>query len=198
MAFPVLETPHTELPDQTRLGDLDFSTENSIPSPSKDYHRGGNDLLKQIQGMRAQEPQQRTPLNRLPGGDRRNNNGGNRNEFTPLLKSATHNNRVLHSSSRFPRNGGYLDKENASKMKTPQALKASYRDESPALPLNSSVIQEEDTGSNADMDNTEDPAPPPVSSSSVSTPMTTLPRRGEGPLDHGRQHGYTAGARSRK
>lgn len=172
MAFPVLDTPRTELGDQTRLtgaADLEFSTENSIPSPSKE----GHDLLKQIRGMRIAD--NGTPRSRLPLTERRAM--PNKNEFTPLLKSATRN--------RVSQPNGILNKENRY-LKTPQALKNSYRSNSPALPLNSSVILEENTESSApDGGDSEAPIPNVSSSSALSTPMVALPRRGEGPLDQG-------------
>ena len=167
MAFPVLDTPRTELGDQTRLtnvAELDFSTENSISSPSKE-----NDLLKQIRSMRA--PDNKTPRSRLPLTERRN--VPSKNEFTPLLKSATRN--------WFAQSGAGLNKENR-KLKTPQALKDGYRSDSPALPFNDSIILEENTASSA-ADDQETPIPPVGSSSALSTPIVALPRRGDGPLE---------------
>lgn len=184
MAFPILDTPQTELGDHTRLThapDNDFSTENSIPSPSKD----GNDLLRQIRGMRA--PEKHSPRSRIPLTDRRNI--PTKNEFTPLLKSATKN-RFAQSSASIP------ERENG-KLRTPKGLKDSYGGESPQLPLNSSVIAEEHTGSSATGADEKDETPMPQisSSSALSTPMVAANRRGDGPLDH---HGNLATLREQE
>lgn len=169
MVFTIIDTPRTEIGDQTRmsgLNDFEYSTQHSIPSPSKD----SNDLLKQIRGMRPSNA--RTPLNRAPFGDRRNL--PSKAEFTPLLKSATKNNHVRSNVDV---------KENVLPMETPQAAKRAFEGDSVALPFNSSVMMEEHTGS--DQHDADGPSMvPPVSSSSpVSTPMAP-PRRGEGPLDN--------------
>jgi len=172
MVAPILDTPRTDLGDLTRFSnaaDLDFTVDNSIPSPTKD----SNDLLKQIRGMGG--PNIRTPRPRAPFMDRRNL--PSKNEFTPLLKSATRN-RLMHSSGP--------GKENRN-LQTPAGLKASYGVDSPGLPLNSSIMHEELTESSAgDGDGQATTIPPVSSSSALSTPMAVLPRRGEGPLDNGR------------
>ena len=182
MAFPAIDTPRTELVDQTRLSnaaDLDFSTEQSIPSPSK---LPQNDLLRQMRSMRSPKVPNQTPRSRIPLGDQR---GGrpSKKEFTPLLKSAT-GNRFMHSASK-----SRFGKENTRHLQTPQALKASLRsDDSPDLPMNSSVIMEEpeEDGSTADAEQNGIivPALPLSGSSALSTPMAVLPRRGDGPLDN--------------
>lgn len=166
MAFKVLDTPRTDYGDQSRFGDLDLTTATSIPSPSKDK----NDLLSQIRGMRG--PSITTPRNRPVFGDRRNKSS--KHEFTPLLKSAARNN--LARSNIY-------DKENH--LRTPAGLRAGYGDNSPGLPLHSSTILEDHTGSsNGEASGT--PVLPRTSSSAVSTPMAILSNRGEGPLDNGR------------
>ena len=178
MAFPSIETPRTEFGDQTNLlngaADIDFSTQNSIPSPSKD----GNDLIKHLRGMRAPNGNRQSPRSRLPLVERRN--APSKNEFTPLLKSAARNRQARHS--------GAFGKEN--QMQTPTALKASYRGgSSPPLPLNSSIIREEQefTGSElADGDGGRTPMPPASSSSAMSTPMMLRPRTEEEARENGR------------
>jgi len=168
MVFSILDTPKSEAGDRTRLsaaGDLDFTNDDSIMSPTK----GSNDLLRQIHGMRSD---MQTPRARLPLGDRRNL--AFKNEFTPLLKSAAKN--------RLARGIG---KEN-SQLETPIGLKSGYGQDSPALPFNSSVMIEEHTGSSLGDSNPQATPVPVISSSPASTPMAILPNRGEGPLDHGR------------
>lgn len=166
--MPYIDTPRTELGDHTRLsvGDLDNFTENSIPSPSKD----GNDLLKQIKSMR--NPNMRTPGARAPFGNRRN---VQKNEFTPLMKSA--------ATNRF-RRSNFLSNQENTPLKTPAGLKAGWGMDSPALPLNSSMIREEYTGSPTRSEvGDATPQPPAPSSSAVSTPVA-LTRRNEGPLEN--------------
>ena len=169
MAYAMVDTPRTEAADQTRLtqaDNLDF-TENSIPSPSRD----GNNLVQQMRALR--KPAHRTPRSRMPFADRRNI--PSKQEFTPMLKSATRN--------RFTAAAGQENKH----LETPAGLKDSYNGTgSPALPFNSSVLIEEHTGSSAGDGNEQgSPIPLPISSSSaVSTPMAVLPRRGEDPLDN--------------
>ena len=169
MAMPYIDTPRTEFADHTRLsaGDLDNFTENSIPSPSKD----GNDLLKQIKAMRG--PSLQTPRSRAPFGNRRN---VQKNEFTPLLKSA--------ATNRFMRSAMY-NQENATPLKTPAGLKAGYSVDSPALPLNSSIIREEYTGSPMGPDDgSRTPQAPAPSSSAMSTPVALMAKVGDGPLEN--------------
>lgn len=169
MVFSILDTPRSEAGDQTRfsaVGDLDFTNDDSILSPTK----GGNGLVGQIRGMRND---MHTPRARPALGDRRN--FASKNEFTPLLKSAAKN--------RLARGMG---KEN-NQVHTPASLKPGYSVDSPALPFNSSVMIEDHTGSSLGDSNPQGtPAGPMISSSSASTPMAILPNRGEGPLDHGR------------
>lgn len=148
------------------LNDIDLSTQQSIPSPSKD----GNDLLKQIRGMRPSNS--RTPLSRAPFSNRQNL--PSKAEFTPLLKSATKNNQ---------RRSNGASKENARLLETPAAFKRQFVGDSPALPFNSSVIMEEHTGSDQpDLDGPSMAGPAVSSSSALSTPVAPA-RKGEGPLD---------------
>lgn len=158
MAPPIMETPRSELADLARLSDgddfADLPTQSSLPSPIK---KGNTTALRS-----------RTPL-----AVRRN--VPSKNEFTPLLKSATKN-RMAFSRTR--------GKENAMP-ETPAVLKAGYSFDSPGLPQNSSIVLDEQTGSSVGA-NDERPTPlPPVSSSSVmSTPVPS--KQQDGPLDHGR------------
>lgn len=168
MVFTIIDTPRTEVGDQTRMSgfnDLDLSTQQSMPSPSKD----GNDLLKQIRGMRPSSTQ--TPLGRLPFGDRRNL--PSKAEFTPLLKSAARNN---HRRSNGERN------ENARLSETPTVFRRPPGVDSPALPFNSSVMLEDNTGSEHFDADGPSLAPPITSSSIASTPIAPS-HRGDGPLD---------------
>ena len=158
MIPPIMQTPHGGLADLTRLSDgddlADLPTQSSLPSPIK---KGNTTALRS-----------RTPL-----AVRRN--ALSKNEFTPLLKSATKN-RMAFSRMRGKENG---------MPETPAALKAGFSYDSPGLPQNSSVVLDEQTGSSMGA-NEEQPTPlPPVSSSSVmSTPVA--PKQQDGPLDHGR------------
>lgn len=164
MAFPVLDTPRTDFgASTTQAGDLADLSQDSIPSPSKD----NNDLLKQIRGLRA--PQTRTARLRTPLGDRRN--VPSKAEFTPLLKSATRNRSALNA----------YGKEN--KPKTPAGFKDSLRSDGADLPINSSIILEEETGSSAGDQGT--PVAPVSSSSALTTPMPAFSRRGQNGGDGG-------------
>lgn len=157
MAFRALETPRTDFGASVTQhpGDLDdFTTRNSIPSPSKD----GNDLLHQIRGMR---PPAATPRNRPALADRRN--APNHNEFTPLLKSATRNRRIMTD-----RSSGSNQENN--KPATPAGFRESYRSDAGELPVNSSMLMEEETRSSAgDLHAAQ--YLPPSSSSVMSTPL---------------------------
>lgn len=164
MAFPVLDTPRTDFgASTTQAGDLADLTQDSIPSPSKD----NNDLLKQIRGLRA--PPSRVPRARTPLASRQNVPA--KNEFTPLLKSATRNRSALN----------ILGKEN--KPNTPAGFRDSFRSDGPELPVNSSVILEEETGSSIGGQGT--PVAPVSSSSALTTPMPAFSRRGQNGGDGG-------------
>lgn len=154
----MIGTPRYGIDDVSGAGtteDLgDFQTQSSLPSPLK---------RREIQ----------TPRSRVPLVERRNPNA--KNEFTPLLKSATKN-RMAFSRAKGKENGV---------PHTPAALKPGYSYDSPGLPMNSSIILEEQTGSSLGA-NDEQPTPlPPVSSSStMSTPVPA--RQPDGLLDNGR------------
>lgn len=177
------DTPGTEAGDLTRFtaADMTFSMEQPFLSPSKDPQ---NDLVRQMKG-RGGNNTVKTPRGRNSLVDRKN--GPARNEFTPLLKSAAHN--------RFRAYNQAEDKENDDDMlhsilsgrapATPAYLKPGYREgATPGLPTNSSIIDDELTGSSQGEGT---PMPPAVASSSImSTPIPVLPQRGHGgPLDHG-------------
>ncbi|KAI9822425.1 MAG: hypothetical protein M1827_000144 [Pycnora praestabilis] len=172
MAFPMIDTPHTEAGNATHLthaGDFDFSMENSFQSPSKD----NNDLIKQMQNSRK-GINLKTPRSRAPFGDRRNLLAPPAHgEFTPLLKSVTKSNLLRQQS-----NG----KENGIPH-TPAFLKPGYKNaDSPALPAESSGIYGGDnTGSSFEGEDGEStPVPQVASSSAASTPLAMLPRRDGG------------------
>lgn len=188
MAFTYVDTPRTEAGDRTNFSaaNLSFSLDQAYPSPSKDP---SNNLLHQLKsrngGAVLRTPRARNALSNV-------RNAGARNEFTPLLKSAAHS-RFFHSSRKL--NGLHEEKENEGSAddlvnsmmaagpggvpRTPAYLKPGYVEvQTPGLPVNSSVLDEDHTGSSAGMDRT--PAPPNVASSSLmSTPMPILPPRGE-------------------
>lgn len=152
MAIPALGSARTELADMSRLDDL--HTQSSLPSPVK------------------RQPNQ-TPNRRNVLADRRNI--PTKNEFTPLLKSATKN-RMLFSRTKGKENGLPA---------TPAALKPGFQSYTPGLPLSSSIILEEQTGSSLDVnDEIATSLPPVASSSAISTPIA--PRQNSGPLDSGR------------
>ena len=169
MAFNYIGTPRTEVGDQTNLtaANLSFSEVQPFGSPSKDPSNNLVQQLKSRNGAQAlKTPRARNALNSL-------RNPGARNEFTPLLKSAAHN-RFAQSSKRsrsIPE-----EKENTSEdiinsmlgagpngpPRTPAYLKPGYVDaQTPGLPINSSMLDGEHTGSSAGT-----PMPPPVASSS--------------------------------
>ncbi|KAL2355999.1 putative spindle-pole body protein, partial [Cryomyces antarcticus] len=171
MAGHMIETPRTEVGDQTRLTAhaLDFSMEQSFQSPSKD----SNDLLRQLRGARG-GPATKTPQTRNVLGDRRNPPG--KPEFTPLLKSASRN-RLLGRDQKGKDDGV---------PQTPAFLKPGYTSNTPSLPVDSSaVMYGEHTGSSADLDDQGTPAPPAPSSSAMSTPIPMPNRKGEGLLNDG-------------
>lgn len=157
MAFPMLDTPRTDFGasvTQYPGGLDDFTTENSIPSPSKD----GNDLLRQIRGMRNPIV---TPMSRVPLADRRNPQPA-RAEFTPLLKSATRNRRIQTGRRK---SDSHHDLE---KPPTPAGFRDSFRSDAGELPINSSVLEEETASSAGDL------IAAPMVPSSSSAPVTPL------------------------
>lgn len=152
-----LDTPRgTDAGDMTRLQtEIDFSREESFHPPA-----GRDNLFKQMSGARTP----RNPLAAL-------RNANAKNEFTPMLKSATAN--------RTRQVNGLLK----GGLATPAALKPGYDFVgSPALPEASTMNAISSSFSESGVDG-QTPVPQ-ASSSAMSTPMA-LPRRGEGELDSG-------------
>jgi len=180
MAAPYINTPATERGDATSLlaHDIDFSFAQPFGSPSKNP---AENLRNQMRGMRGQTRQQtmQTPRVRNALVDKRNAGGMKQQEFTPLLKSAQRNQMLQRSRLE--------DKENAGVPDTPAAFRSSYASQSEALPVNSSMLDGEHTGSSANAAGEDTPVAPVASSSMMdSTPMPQLPKRGEGGvLDQG-------------
>ena len=160
MVLPgIIETPHTEAGNATYLsnGVPDFSIEPSFVDDVGHRFRGNDNRNGLI-----------TPGARRPLTDRRNAPGGNQGvEFTPLLKS------VARTTLARQANG-----QNAVPP-TPAVLKAGYQStgNSPALPLDATVLNGGDTESSFDQEDAGATTIPPVSSSSMpSTPLATLPK----------------------
>ncbi len=148
-------TPRTEVGDTTRMtaNELSFSREESFHAPAD-----RDKLFKQMGGARTP----RNPLAIL-----RNPNA--KNEFTPMLKSATAN--------RTRQVNGLLN----GKITTPAAMKPGFQMSNTPLPEASTFdIQSSSFGDSIDG---RTPVPDP-SSSVMSTPMA-LPRRAEGELGNG-------------
>lgn len=154
MAHSYLDTPRTEAADMTRFTqpDIDFSKEESFQAPA-----GRDTLFNQMSGARTP----RAPLAQL-----RNHNA--KNEFTPMLKSATAN-RTRQVNNLL--NG---------KLTTPAALKPGF--DLGGSPLPDATALESSSFSETSI-NGRTPIPQ-ASSSAMSTPMA-LPRRAEGELDTG-------------
>ena len=183
MAGNYVDTPGTERVDATSIshaGDLDFSIAQPFASPSKNP---AEDLRNQMRGLRnngrAQPQVMQTPRMRNPLLDRRNPAAA-RQEFTPLLKSATRNQlfqqSVLGDEKENSMSRGVPD--------TPAGFRSSYGSDVHALPIDSSML-DEDTGSSAPPIDATPMAPAATSSMLSSTPMTEVPRRENGVLDHG-------------
>src|SRR5690348_16803092 len=155
MANFLPQTPGTEVGDATRFTqhDLSFSREESFQAPA-----GRDELFKKMSGARTP----RNPLAAL-----RNPNA--KNEFTPMLKSATAN-RTRQVSGLLP-----------GKMTTPAALKNGFRVSDSPLPEASALDMHSSSFDHSIDGRTQLPDP---SSSAMSTPMA-LPRRAEGELDIG-------------
>lgn len=133
--------------------DASFSMEASFQAPA-----GRDNLFKQMSGARTP----RNPLAAL-----RNPNA--KNEFTPMLKSATAN--------RTRQINGLLD----GKITTPAAMKPGFVMSNTPLP-EASMFDADMSSFSRSIDG-RTPVPDP-SSSAMSTPMA-LPRRAEGELDTG-------------
>ena len=135
--------------------------------------------MRGLRNGRSQHQAMQTPRMRNPLLDRRNPAAA-RQEFTPLLKSATRN-QLLHQSVIGD------EKENSMNRgvpDTPAGFRSSYASEVHALPIDSSML-DDDTGSSAPPVDATPMAPAATSSMLSSTPMTEVPRRENGVLDHG-------------
>ena len=171
-----IPTPRTEIGDATRLTQtdhhFDFSAISNLPSPSKER----NDLFQSFAGGRGaslKTPRGRTALRSLP-----NPSAGLMSEFTPLLKSAAKN-------RQYRANGSSDNKENGKGVPaTPAVLKPGYVSHTPSLAqIDNSALYGENTSSSTGQDEPT-PIPPAASSSAVSTPAVSLPKRGEGGVLH--------------
>ncbi|TDZ28984.1 Spindle pole body protein pcp1 [Colletotrichum spinosum] len=164
-----LDTPRTHVGDATYLSrqpDFDMSQEASFQSPAKD-----DNLLQQLRNGRSGGINLRTPRGRAPFMDRKNLPAGlGGAEFTPMLKSAT------RSSARCG-----LGKENGAVPNTPSVNKMDD-DMTPIPNIDTSMYH-----SRSFVDRTS--LPEVDSTSTASTPLVVLPRRGDGkgPLQDGNQ-----------
>ncbi|KAI9889031.1 MAG: hypothetical protein M1814_006034 [Vezdaea aestivalis] len=173
-----LETPRTENATAKFHTDslLDLSIEPSFHSPTRG-RKNGSTILTQ-NGRKSQTL--KTPNTRTPLLDRRNGQPPVSNaEFTPLLKSAHRN---------LARQRG---KEN-NRPEMPAILRGGLESiaGSPALPVNSSGIFQNEGSSIFAIDEAAaaTPLPPIASSSAMSTPLAMLPKKdgGGAPDDGGR------------
>ncbi|KAK4988602.1 hypothetical protein LTR66_007267 [Elasticomyces elasticus] len=179
MAFLPSSPGRTDAGEFTQLEAPNMSFSVAYPSPSKDPK---NDLLSQMRSKRSGGSHSllRTPNTRNALGNLRNPSA--KPEFTPLLKSAARN-RLMSLDLN--------DKENTFGMRngvpeTPAAMRPGYQSHTPALPMNSSMIDGEHTTSSAELEGGSTPGPPVESSSAMSTPIPALPKRGEaGVLEQG-------------
>lgn len=155
MPGPFIDTPRTERGDQTHaILDQDFSEMPSFIPPS-----GADDLMKAVRNKTGRQNYLTTPSARNHLAQLRNPN--TKPEFTPLLQSAVRNQQV--------RRGEY--KQNG--IATPAAMKPGFQLSSPALPEVSEIGDDNPSTE-------ETPIPIPESSSAImSTPIPTLPQRGE-------------------
>ena len=149
------DTPRTEVGDITRLTTIEpsFSMEETFHAPTD-----RDNLFNQMSGAR-------TPRNNLAS--RRNLNA--KNEFTPMLKSATTN--------RTRQVNGLFD----GKLTTPAAMKPGFQVSNTPLPEASTYDIESSSYADSVDGRTEMPN---LSASDMSTPMA-LPRRSEGEMDGG-------------
>ena len=153
-----VDTPRTDAVDRTRFTIPDLSELPSFQAPA-----GKDDLMKAVRNQGNRQHVFATPSARAPLASR-HRQMPNKNEFTPLLKSATKNRMML----------GREEKENGV-MATPAALKPGFQLSSPNVPEASSI-------DNSSMISDRTPVAD-VNSSSFenSTPMA-LPK---GQLDNG-------------
>lgn len=175
MAAPYINTPGTERGDVTNFSahNLDMSFAQPFASPSKNP---SENLRNHMKGMRGAQQPMKTPRVRNALVDRRNPGGPKSQEFTPLLKSAQRN-RMLQQSI-------LEEKENeidGGVPNTPAAFRSSYASQATQLPVNSSMLDGEDTASSANGDLQATPVAPVASSSMLdSTPMAQMPDRANG------------------
>lgn len=151
----LLETPRTEVGDMTRFttNEPSFSMEETFHAPAD-----RDNLFQKTSGART--PRAQVASRRNPSA---------KNEFTPMLKSATAN--------RTRQVTGLFD----GKMTTPLAMKPGFQVSQTPLPEASTFdIQSSSFAESVD-GRTQLPDP---SSSAMSTPMA-LPRRAEGEMDQG-------------
>lgn len=178
MAGRFVDSPRTERGDETRFSQTDmpeFSALKSFISPTK----GQNDILQQLRNTGGRQESHpialSTPTARNPLATRRNAQPS-KNEFTPMLHSATHNRMRLRFDT----------KENNTNplahLETPAAMKPGFQLSATPLPEASSML--EGTMDSSMLDLEQSIAPPAASSSAMSTPMA-LSRKGEGGLDSG-------------
>lgn len=180
MAYNFVDTPRTDMADLTRFDAdaLSFSMEQPFPSPSKDPK---NDLVRQMKTRQGAAQSIKTPRARNNLVNARN--GPSRNEFTPLLKSAAHNR--FRSRENKENDNDLLNSVLSGRAPaTPAYLKPGYvESHTPGLPVNSSMMDHDHTGSSQGEGT---PVPPAIASSSImSTPMPILPQRNGGLVDQG-------------
>ncbi|KAF1994006.1 hypothetical protein P154DRAFT_582238 [Amniculicola lignicola CBS 123094] len=156
-----LDSPAT-VADSTRHmdhTDVDFTNTTSFQEPE-----GRDSLFKQMRGARQPASTPRNPLAAL-------RNANARNEFTPMLKSATAN--------RTKQVSGLLN----GTLATPAAMKPGFRLSNTPLPEASTFDAMNSSAMSASIDE-RTPMPEAASSSALSTPHA-LPRRRDGEVDLG-------------
>jgi hypothetical protein len=146
--------------DTTMADELDFSAEPSFHAPE-----GRDKLFQQMRGARPQA----TATPRNPLATLRNANA--RNEFTPLMKSATTN--------RTRQVNGLLKGVGPT---TPAAMKPGFQLGATPLPEASTMDGVNSSSLSESAVDGRTPVPDMASSSAMSTPMA-LPKRGEGALE---------------
>lgn len=182
-----IDTPGTERGDFTSLSNkhVDFSIVQPFASPSKNPAENLRNAMRGMRGAPSQQNQQAvaaTPRVRNPLVSRANPNGlPQKQEFTPLLKSAKRNQLLQQSILEEKENtGGIPD--------TPAAFRSSYASQGGALPVNSSMLEGDHTSSSINGGNDVTPVLPGGQSSSMvdSTPIPAMPGNGAGGvLDQG-------------
>ncbi|KAH0074721.1 hypothetical protein KCU60_g18632, partial [Aureobasidium melanogenum] len=160
MAYNFVDTPRTDMADLTRFDAdaLSFSMEQPFPSPSKDPK---NDLVRQMKSRQGAAQSIKTPRARNSLVTARN--GPSKNEFTPLLKSAAHN-RFRSRENKENHNDLLNSVLSGRAPATPAYLKPGYvESHTPGLPVNSSIMDHDHTGSSQGEGT---PVPPAIASSS--------------------------------